>query len=157
MVGEGLSFRFTNESICQAGLNESRNCTACFLLDCVYFVPIDYDSTRAFTRNFLAPRSFDRSCVAKFFRRYDFFFVDAKIFSSARKLGKQKVWTDAINSVQKSSKSEPSSRFLSHLKLENSLATFGRIQPIVPGFIALYPPLWHKSLEDRPNSPKSGL
>ena len=63
----------------------------------------------------------------------------------------------AIDSVKKSSKSELSSRFLSRLKFENSLATFGRIQPIVPGFIALYPPLLHKSLEDRPNSPKSGV
>ena len=45
--------------------------------DCVHFVPVDYDSTAAFTRNFLAPRSFDRSCVAKFFRR-------RVIFSSPR-------------------------------------------------------------------------
>ena len=110
------------------------------LHDCVYFLPVDYDSTTAFTRNFLAPRSFDRSCVANFFRRREFFFVAAKIVSSARKFGKKKVWTDAINSVQKSSKSESSSRFLSHLTIENSLATFGRIQPIVPRFIALYPP-----------------
>ena len=101
--------------------------------DCVYFVPVDNDSTTAFTWNFLAPRSFDRSCVANFFRRRENFVVRAKIWE-------KKVWTDAINSVQKSWKSEPSSRFLSHLKIENSLATFGRIQPIVPGFIALYPP-----------------
>ena len=42
--------------------------------DCVYFVPADYDSTTAFTWHFLAPRSCDRSCVAKFFRRRDKFF-----------------------------------------------------------------------------------
>ena len=68
-----------------------------------------------------------------FFHRRENCFVRAKIWE-------KKVWTDAINSVQISSKWEPSSRFLSHLKIENSLATFGPIQPIVPGFIALYPP-----------------
>ena len=66
-----------------------------------------------------------------------------EIFSSPRNFFRprenlrKKVWTDAINSVQKSSKSEPSSRFLSLLKIENTLATFGRIQPIVPGFVRI--------------------
>ena len=39
---------------------------------------------------------------------------------------------------------------------QNPHATFERIQPIVPGFSALYPPSWHKSRDDRLNSPKSG-
>ena len=42
--------------------------------DCVYFVPVDYDSTTAFTFNFPAPRSFDLSCVAIFFGRRELFF-----------------------------------------------------------------------------------
>ena len=67
------------------------------------------------------------------------FFFGAKIFVRA-KIWEKKIRADAIDSVQKSSKSEPSSRFLSRLKVENSLATFGRMQPIVPRFIALYPP-----------------
>ena len=88
--------------------------------------------------------------------------ADADADTDAKNIGgaeifEKKVWVVAIDSVQKSLKSEPSSQFLSRLIFENALATFWRIQPIVPGFIALYPPLWHKSLEDRPNSPKSGV
>ena len=71
--------------------------------------------------NFLAPRSFDRSCVAKFFRRREIFFVATKICFVRAKICEKKVWTDTINSVQKSWKSESSSRFLSQLKIENSL------------------------------------
>ena len=48
-------------------------------LDCVYFVPVDYDAITACTGQFLAPRSFDGSCVAKFFRRRENFFVRANI------------------------------------------------------------------------------
>ena len=84
-----------------------------------------------------------------FWRRENFF--------GRAKISEKKDWVGAIDSVQKSSKSELSSRFLSRLKSENSLATFGRIQPIVPRFIALYPPLWHKSRDDRLNSPKTGV
>ena len=43
---------------------------------------------------------------------------------------------ETIRTVQKLSKSELSSQFLSRSKFENSLATFGRIQPIVPRFIS---------------------
>ena len=67
------------------------------------------------------------------FRRRENFFVRAKIWE-------KKVWTDAINSVQKSSKSEPSSRFSSRLKVENSLATFGRIQPTFGRIHCIIPP-----------------
>ena len=68
------------------------------------------------------------------------FFVAAKIVSSARKFG-EKNWgrcdrfrpkiveIGAILAI-----------FEPFEKLKNSLATFGRIQPIVPGFVALYPP-----------------
>ena len=41
----------------------------------------------------------------------------------------------AIDFVQESLKSEPSSRFLGRSKFQNSHATFWRIQPIVPGFM----------------------
>ena len=58
-------------------------------------------------------------------------FDDAKIFE-------KQVRNGAINFAQESSTSELSSRFLSRLKVENSLATFGRIQPIVLRFTAPY-------------------
>ena len=78
-----------------------------FRFDCVYFVPVDYDSTMAFTWNFLEPRSFDRSCVAKFFRR-EIFFVAAKIFSSARKFAKKKFGpTRSILSKNRRNRSHP--------------------------------------------------
>ena len=106
-----------------------------------------------------------KTCFRLFFRsfarRENFssarkIFFGAKIFVRA-KIWEKKIWADAIDSVQKSSKSEPSSRFWSRWEINNALATFGRIQPIVPGFIALYPPLWHKSRDDRLNSSKKGV
>ena len=54
--------------------------------------------------------------------------TDAKSFGGA-KIFEKKVWLVAIDFVQKSSKSEPSSRF--------SYATFSQIQPIVPGFVRI--------------------
>ena len=70
--------------------------------------------------------------------RFDDFFRRREKFDDAKSFEKQ-VRNGAIDFVQESSKSELSSGFLSRLKFENSLATFGRIQPIVPRFIALYP------------------
>ena len=70
--------------------------------------------------------------------RFDDFFRRRENFDDAKTFEKQ-VRNGAIDFVQESSTSELSSRFLSRLKVENSLATFGRIQPIVPRFIALYP------------------
>ena len=78
------------------------------------------------SRTDLGPDRFD-----EFFRRRENF-DDAKIFENQVRNG-------AIDFVQESSASELSLRFLSRLMFENSLATFGRIQPIVPRFIALYP------------------
>ena len=84
------------------------------------------------------------------------FFVDARI-STTRKVLKKKYGTArSMSSENRQNRSYPQD-FLSRLKFENSLATFGRIQPIVSRFIALYPLLWHKSPDDRPNSPKSGV
>ena len=77
-------------------------------------------------------------------------FDDDQIFEKQARNG-------AIDFVQESSTSEIFSRFLSRLMFENSLGPFGRIQPIVLRFIALYPLQWHKSTDDRPNSPKSGV
>ena len=65
--------------------------------------------------------------------RFDDFFRRRENFDE------KQVRNGASDFVQESSTSELSSRFLSRLKVENSLATFGRIQPIVPRFIALYP------------------
>ena len=77
--------------------------------DCVFFVSVDYDSITACTGQFPAPRSFDRSCVAKFFRRRENCFVRTKVLE-------KKVWADVIDSVQNSSKSELSSRFFGRLQ-----------------------------------------
>ena len=63
-------------------------------------------------------------------------FGDAKFFGGA-KISENKVGVVAIDSVKKTSKSELSSRFLNRSKYENSHATFGRIQPIVPGFMRI--------------------
>ena len=52
-------------------------------------------------------------------------FLAARKFFDGAKISEKKVWVDASDSVKKSSKSELSSRFLSRLKFENSLATFG--------------------------------
>ena len=100
--------------------------------DCVYFVSVDYDSITAYTRKFQQSsgkfRRFVRCDVhAKIFCRRGIFFDGAKIFKKLDRVV-------AIDSVKKSSKSELSSRFLSRSKYGNSHATFGRIQPIVPGF-----------------------
>ena len=59
-----------------------------------------------------------------------------KIFGGTQ-IFEKKVWLVASDSVQKSSKSELSSRFLSRSKCENSPAIFWRIQLIVPGFIRI--------------------
>ena len=82
--------------------------------------------------------------VRSIVRELRIFFVAANSCSSPRNVfrprensGKKSL--DRRDQFQKSSKLEPSWRFLSHLKIENSLATFGRIQPIVLGCIALYP------------------
>ena len=103
---------------------EQQGCVSC-TFDCVYFVPADYDSTTAFTRNFLAPRSFDRSCVANFFRRREFFFVAAKIFSSARKFGKKKFGpTRSILSKNRGNRSHPRD-FWAIWKLKNHWPLLG--------------------------------
>ena len=77
---------------------------------------------RGQTRRFSGTRrlSFVRSSVVRsprFFRRRDNFFDDAKIFE-------KKVWVDAIDFVQKSSKSELSSVFLSRSKLKKFTCHF---------------------------------
>ena len=79
------------------------------IFDSVYFVSVNCDSITACTGQFPAPRSFDCSCVANFVRRCELFCARAKI------LGK-KVLADAIDSVQKSSKSELSLRFSGRVK-----------------------------------------
>ena len=56
-------------------------------------------------------------------------------FSTTRKFLKN-IWVGAIDFIKKLRKSELSSRFLSRSKFENSLATFWRMWPIVPGFIS---------------------
>ena len=73
--------------------------------------------------------------------RFDDFFRRRENFDDAKSFEKKvrNRRNGAIDFIQESSKSELSSGFLSCLMFENSLATFGRIQPIVPGFIALYP------------------
>ena len=73
----------------------------------------------------LLGRSNNFSPTRKFFRRSENFEK------------KKKVWSDAIDFVKKSSKSEPSSRFLSRSKFENFACHFWRIQPIVPGFMRI--------------------
>ena len=70
---------------------------------------INYDSITACTGQVLAPRLFDRSRVAKFFRHCDRCFVCAKIL-------RKKVCADAIDFAQISLKSELASRFLGRLK-----------------------------------------
>ena len=103
--------------------------------DCVFFVSVDYDSITAFTRKFQQSsgkfRRFVRCDVhTKIFRRREFFFDGAKLFKKLDRVV-------AIDSVRKSWKSRLSSRFLSRSKYENSHATFGRIQPIVPRFMRI--------------------
>ena len=79
----------------------------------------------------------DRSRTDLCLDRFDDFFRRRENFDDAKIFEKQ-VRNSAIGFVQESSTSELSAIF-SRLMFENSLATFGRIQPIVPRFIALYP------------------
>ena len=117
--------------------------------DCVYFVSVDYDSTTAFTRQFPAPRSFDRSCVAIFFRRRE------NVFRPRENLGKK--------SLGRRDRFRPK-----FVEIGAILATFKPFQ-----VLKIHMPLLgefsrssqdscesdydsHKSWDDRLNSPKSG-
>ena len=76
-------------------------------------------------------------------------------FRPRENLGKE-VWADAIGSVQKSSKSEPSSRFLSRFKfLKIHMPLLGEFsRSSQDSCESDYDS--HKSWDDRLNSPKSG-
>ena len=82
---------------------------------CFYFVSVDYDSITASTRKFQQSSGKFRRSVrcdvhAKIFRRREFFFDGTKIFEKLDRVV-------AIDSVQKSSKSELSLRFFGCLKI----------------------------------------
>ena len=89
-------------------------------------------------------------CVAIFFRRRETVFVRAKIWE-------KKVWADAIDSVQKSSKSELSLRFLGRLKFAEFTRHFLVTSVDRPKIRGVLVSNSHESWDDWPNSSKSGV